>query len=72
MGIVVGNHQINIANFSLGGRDVPPRPNEPLEAVAVVETDGLAPTNVLAQLRENPALKLWAWVWRLHARPRVC
>lgn len=41
-------------------------------AVAVVETDGPALANVLAQSRENPSVRLWAWVWRLHARPRVC
>jgi len=58
VGTVLGNNRINIANFSLGRRDVPLKPNEPLEAVAVVETDGLVPENVLAQLRENPAVKL--------------
>jgi D-3-phosphoglycerate dehydrogenase len=58
VGTVLGNNHINIANFSLGRRDVPLKPNEPLEAVAVVETDGLVPETVLAQLRENPAVKL--------------
>jgi D-3-phosphoglycerate dehydrogenase len=58
VGTVLGNHRINLANFSLGRRDVPMKPNEPLEAVAVVETDGLVPETVLAQLRENPAVKL--------------
>jgi D-3-phosphoglycerate dehydrogenase len=58
VGTVLGNHRINIANFSLGRRDVPMKPNEPLEAVAVVETDGLVPETVLAQLRDNPAVTL--------------
>ena len=30
---------------------------EPLEAVAVVSTDELVPDSVLAQLKENPAVK---------------
>jgi D-3-phosphoglycerate dehydrogenase len=58
VGTVLGRNQINIANFSLGRRDAPARPGEPLEAVAVVETDGVVPEPVLAQLRENPAVKL--------------
>jgi hypothetical protein len=29
-----------------------------LEAIAVISTDGLVPERVLAQLRENPAVKL--------------
>ncbi|HUJ22754.1 MAG TPA: phosphoglycerate dehydrogenase [Bryobacteraceae bacterium] len=58
VGTVLGRNQINIANFSLGRRDGPLRPGEPLEAVAVVSTDTAVPENVLAQLRENPAVKL--------------
>lgn len=58
MGTVLGDRRINITNFSLGRRDVPLKPNEPLEAVAVVETDGLVPETVLAQLRENRAVQL--------------
>ena len=54
MGTVLGGHRINIANFSLGRRDVHLKPNEPLEAVAVVESEGLVPKTVLAQLRESP------------------
>ncbi len=30
---------------------------EPLQAVAVLSTDGLVPESVLAQLRENPTVK---------------
>jgi len=58
VGTVLGRNQINIANFSLGRRDEPTRPGEPLEAVAVVSTDASVPEKVLAQLRENPAVKL--------------
>ena len=58
VGTVLGQNQINIANFSLGRRDYPLKANEPLEAVAMVETDTLVPESVLAQLRENPAVKI--------------
>jgi D-3-phosphoglycerate dehydrogenase len=58
VGTVLGRNRINIANFSLGRRDVPAAPGEPLEAVAVVSTDGLVPEPVLAELRQHPAVKL--------------
>ena len=58
VGTVLGRNQINIANFSLGRREVPNAPGEPLEAVAVVSTDGVVPEAVLQQLRQNPAVKL--------------
>jgi D-3-phosphoglycerate dehydrogenase len=58
VGTVLGHNQINIAAFSLGRRDAPLRPGQPLEAVAVVETDSLVPEAVLAQLKENPAVKV--------------
>jgi len=58
VGTVLGRNQINIANFSLGRRDAPIRPGEPLEAVALVSTDAAVPEKVLAQLRENPAVKM--------------
>jgi D-3-phosphoglycerate dehydrogenase len=58
VGGVLGRNKVNIANFSLGRREAPLRPGEPLEAVAVVSTDGAVPEEVLAQLRENPAVKL--------------
>ena len=58
VGGVLGRNRINIANFSLGRREAPLRPGEPLEAIAVVSTDGAVPEDVLAQLRENPAVKL--------------
>jgi len=57
VGTVLGRNKINIANFSLGRRDTPSAPGEPLEAVALVSTDELVPESVLAQLRDNPAVK---------------
>jgi D-3-phosphoglycerate dehydrogenase len=57
VGTVLGRNSINIANFSLGRRDTPAAPGEPLEAVAVVSTDELVPESVLAQLRDNPAVR---------------
>jgi D-3-phosphoglycerate dehydrogenase / 2-oxoglutarate reductase len=58
VGTVLGRNGINIANFSLGRREAPQGAGEPLEAIAVVSTDGPAPEGVLAQLRENSAVKL--------------
>lgn len=57
VGTVLGRNRINIANFSLGRRDAPVSPGEPLEAVAVVSTDELVPESVLSQLKENPAVR---------------
>jgi D-3-phosphoglycerate dehydrogenase len=57
VGGVLGRNRINIANFSLGRRDVPLKPGEPLEALALVTTDEPVPESVLAQLRENPAVR---------------
>ncbi len=57
VGTVLGRNKVNIANFSLGRRDAPLRPGEPLEAVALVTTDELVPESVLAQLRDHPAVK---------------
>jgi D-3-phosphoglycerate dehydrogenase len=58
VGTVLGRNGINIANFSLGRREVPLKPGEPLEAVAVVETDETVSEDVLAQLKTNPAVKI--------------
>jgi D-3-phosphoglycerate dehydrogenase len=57
VGTVLGKNQINIANFSLGRRDAPTAPGRPLEAVALVSTDGLVPESVLLQLRDHPAVR---------------
>jgi D-3-phosphoglycerate dehydrogenase len=57
VGTVLGKNAINIANFSLGRRDAPTIPGEPLDAVAIVSTDELVPEAVLAQLRDHPAVR---------------
>jgi D-3-phosphoglycerate dehydrogenase / 2-oxoglutarate reductase len=57
VGSVLGRNRVNIANFSLGRRDGPLRPGEPLEAIALVTTDECVPEGVLGQLRENPAVR---------------
>ncbi len=57
VGTVLGRNRINIANFSLGRREGP-RPDGPLEALAVVETDEPASESVLEELRAHPAVKL--------------
>lgn len=58
VGTVLGKNSINIANFSLGRREAPLGPGEPLEAVAVVSTDELVTESVLSELRANPAVKI--------------
>ena len=58
VGTVLGQNKINIANFSLGRRDTPINAGEPLEAMAVVETDQPLTAQAQAQLLENPAVKL--------------
>jgi D-3-phosphoglycerate dehydrogenase / 2-oxoglutarate reductase len=57
VGTVLGRNRINIANFSLGRRDTPLQPGEPLEAIALLTTDNSVPESVLTQLRENPAVR---------------
>lgn len=51
VGTVLGKNQVNIANFTLG------RHEDRKEAVALVETDAVVTDGVLAQLKENPAVK---------------
>jgi D-3-phosphoglycerate dehydrogenase len=58
VGTVLGRNGVNIANFSLGRCEAPGAPGEPLEAVAVVAIDGAVPESVLAQLKQNPAVRL--------------
>ena len=58
VGSVLGRNKINIANFSLGRGDSPAKPGEPLEAIAVVSSDTPVPDAVLAQLLENPAVRV--------------
>jgi len=58
VGTVLGQNRINIANFSLGRLDAAPTSGQPLQAVAVVETDEPVPEAVLTQLLENKAVKV--------------
>lgn len=58
VGTVLGKNNINIANFSLGRREVALQPQGPLEAVGVVETDQPVPDAVLRQLLENRAIRM--------------
>lgn len=58
VGAVLGDNQVNIANFSLGRQEATSVPGEDLKAVAVVETDGIVPEKVLAELSEVPAVLL--------------
>ena len=51
VGTVLGKNSINIANFALG------RKEGTSEALAIVSTDGLVPESVLAELKENPAVR---------------
>lgn len=57
IGSILGEHKINIANFSLGRRQGAGTPENPLEAVAVVHVDNAVPETVLAELRKVPAVQ---------------
>jgi D-3-phosphoglycerate dehydrogenase len=56
VGTVLGRNKVNIANFSLGRTDGTPSAEQPLAAVAVVETDEAVSESVLAELRAHPAV----------------
>jgi D-3-phosphoglycerate dehydrogenase len=58
VGTVLGRNKINIANFSLGRREATSQAGEPLEAVALVTVDEPVNEDVLAELCQNPAVKL--------------
>jgi len=57
VGTILGRHDINIANFSLGRRSGVPEPGRPLEAIAVVQVDGGVPEPVVSELRGIPAVE---------------
>jgi len=56
VGTILGNHKINIADFSLGRRESL-KPGAPRDAIAVVHVDELVSEAVLAELREVPAME---------------
>jgi D-3-phosphoglycerate dehydrogenase len=60
VGTILGEHKINIANFSLGrasGNGGSSNKTEPRRAVAVVHIDGRVPEEVLKALRKIPAIE---------------
>jgi D-3-phosphoglycerate dehydrogenase len=57
VGTILGEHKINIADFSLGRRTGETKPGFPSEAIAVVHIDGQAPDAVLAELRKVPPVR---------------
>lgn len=56
VGTILGEAEINIADFSLGRR-VAETASEPREAIAVVHVDGPVPESVLKKLKEIPAVR---------------
>jgi D-3-phosphoglycerate dehydrogenase len=58
IGTILGENHINIANFSFGRQETPPRPDVPREAMVILETDTEVPETVLNQLLENKAIKV--------------
>jgi D-3-phosphoglycerate dehydrogenase / 2-oxoglutarate reductase len=57
VGTILGDHNINIADFSLGRRVGGREADVPSEAIAVVHIDGVVPEAVLAELRKVPAIQ---------------
>jgi D-3-phosphoglycerate dehydrogenase / 2-oxoglutarate reductase len=56
VGTILGENEINIADFSLGRRGAETS-SEPREAIAVVHVDGRVPDDVLRKLEEIPAVR---------------
>ncbi len=56
VGTILGESEINIADFSLGRRSAEAS-SEPREAIAVVHVDGRVPDDVLRKLEEIPAVR---------------
>lgn len=57
VGTILGDHNINIADFSLGRRVEGAEPGVPGEAIAVVHVDGVVPEAVVAELKKIPAME---------------
>jgi D-3-phosphoglycerate dehydrogenase / 2-oxoglutarate reductase len=59
VGTILGEHKINIADFSLGRRQAQPegKPRAAREAIAVVHVDGRVPEAVVSELRKIPAVE---------------
>jgi len=56
VGTILGDGEINIADFSLGRRTAEAS-SEPREAIAVVHVDGRVPDDVLKKLEQIPAVR---------------
>ena len=56
VGTILGDHQINIADFSLGRRESQTG-FAPKEAIAVVHVDDVVPEAILVELRKIPAVE---------------
>jgi len=56
VGTILGDHRINIADFSLGRRESK-KECAPKEAIAVVHVDEVVPEAILAELRKIPAVE---------------
>jgi D-3-phosphoglycerate dehydrogenase len=56
VGTILGDGEINIADFSLGRRSAEAS-SEPREAIAVVHVDGRVPDDVLKKLEQIPAVR---------------
>jgi D-3-phosphoglycerate dehydrogenase len=61
VGTILGDHKINIADFSLGRRSDAGKEHDttavPGEAIAVVHIDGRVPDEVVTELRKIPAVE---------------
>jgi D-3-phosphoglycerate dehydrogenase len=57
IGTILGEHQINIANFSLGRAANESSDGKARQAVAVIDVDGPVPEKVLDALRQVPAIE---------------
>lgn len=57
VGTILGEHKINIADFSLGRKSENGESGKPREALAVVHVDGVVPEPVLAELRKAPGIQ---------------
>jgi D-3-phosphoglycerate dehydrogenase len=58
LGTILGDHKINIADFSLGRRAANGSSGKPREAIAVVHVDGRVPEAVLRELCKVPAVEV--------------
>jgi D-3-phosphoglycerate dehydrogenase len=58
LGTILGDHQINIADFSLGRRAADGNSDKPREAIAVVHVDGRVPEAVLRELCKVSAVEV--------------